>query len=205
MRGWVLLAMAGCGFSGHNPGDDAVVSADGPPRIDARVIDGATDAMIDARIDAAPTCPASPPPGCSGGLQFECTATAESCYALCRTTRTHGAAESDCVAWGGHLASLAVAAERTCVDAIVEDDNPGDIWMGARQNTSGGGTGAGWSWLDSTTFTNFNGWSSGQPDDLDNNENGEEDCGSLESSASYEGNDDDCGQTQAYLCERPKQ
>jgi hypothetical protein len=203
----VSVLAVGCSFTGaHDPvgtgdgpaGFDAVVGDDGPggdgPGDDAAVPDAAVPIP-----DAAPAvCPTTLPAGCTGAL-FQCGASAQ-CYAMCTGPGADQAtAESRCIGWGGHLASLSTAAEQECMAAVATGS--GDFWVGVRQ--IGGTTPTqGWTYLDGTAYPGVTNWHAGQPDDFQGTENGDEDCADLEIGWTWEWNDEDCDDVQSYVCER---
>ena len=204
--------LAGCSFPGAGQGDDGTGPNDGPVSFDGDP-PGTVDAIdLDAPPpppdatppDALPPCPTALPPSCGGGgLVFEC-AGSTSCYAMCTSGQNHANAESRCVTWGGHLASLATPEEQSCVVAQFQAAGlKGDVWMGLRQNGGGSPT-AGWSYFDGTPYTGFMMWHAGQPDDYDNVENGQEQCGDMEAGWTWDWNDESCGDSQTYVCEQPR-
>jgi hypothetical protein len=214
VRAWLLAAatVAGCGF---DPGSDVI---DGDPNVidapaDAPSIDANGDAPdagpidaapVDAEVDAPPTpvCPTNPIPGCTTVL-LECGGST-ACYGVCTSpSASHAGAESNCVTWGGHLASVATIDEQNCIAAVVQGLGLDDVWVGLRQ-TGGGGPTSGWGWTDGTPYGAYTHWHSGQPDDNNGSENGQEDCGDLEAGWSWDWNDDQCNDPQAYVCERPR-
>jgi hypothetical protein len=215
VRSWLLCAatLGACSFPGAGQGDDGIEPSDGPVRTDDAP-PGTPDAPdIDAPPpppdapppDALPPCPSGLPSSCGGGgVLFECAGSI-TCYAFCPSGQTHANAEGRCTGWGGHLASLASVDEQNCVVArFLTQGLTGDVWMGLRQN--GGGTPTeGWGYLDGTPYTGFMMWHTGQPDDYDMMEgNNEEQCGDMEAGWTWDWNDESCGDSQGYVCERPR-
>ena len=189
-----IVLSAGCSFDprASTPNTpDAAASPDGATAIDAATPDA-----------TAAACPTDLPANCTGVL-FECNGS-PSCYALCTSPgANHATAESRCVAWGGHLASLATMPEQTCAVATFAPRVTGDLWMGLKQ-TGGGIPTEAWTYFDGTPYTGTGSWHTGQPDDYDNAESGDEQCGDMEIGWTWEWNDDGCDDVQGYVCERPR-
>lgn len=61
---------------------------------------------------------------------------------------------------GWHLATITTAAEQTFItNSVVGNNNPGEFWLGAQQNSSGN-----WAWVTGETWTYTN-WNPGEPND----------------------------------------
>jgi cysteine-rich repeat protein len=95
-------------------------------------------------------------------------------------------AETDCVSWGGHLASIVTIDE----DTFVRTKVPGNVWLGGTDIVNEGT----FVWSDGENLS-FTHWDIGQPSDT-----GGEDC--MEINGSDFWNDDACAKMQSYLCKR---
>ncbi|HEY5926653.1 MAG TPA: C-type lectin domain-containing protein [Kofleriaceae bacterium] len=193
-----IVLLVACSFD-----PAAMTGAVDAPSSDAESSDAmGSDAETPPIDTPAVACPTDLPASCTGVL-FECNGS-PTCYALCTSPgANHSTAESRCVAWGGHLASLATTPEQACAVAIFTPRVSGDLWMGLLQSGGGGPT-ANWSYLDGTPYAGTGSWHTGQPDDYQGDENGEEQCGDMELGWTWEWNDDGCGDVQGYVCERPR-
>jgi hypothetical protein len=210
VRAFAIAVLAGglaaCSF--HPPGSSdasGVGPIDGAGDDDVDGMPGVIDAPVaDASPpDATVPCPTDVPAGCTG-VAFEC-AGSSSCYALCSAPGvTHANAEGRCQTWGGHLASLATTEEQACAVAQFTTANTGDMWIGLHQGSGAGSPTVGWTYLDGTAYAGFTAWHSGQPDDYQGTEDGEEQCADTEVGWTWEWNDEVCSDEQGFLCERPR-
>lgn len=144
-----MFVAAGCG---------AELDGDGGTR--SQIVDARTP-MIDA---AATTVDARPCAGGNAAMQEPGGA----CFVLFTAAKTRAAAELDCVALGGHLASVKTAAQNAIVTTLVST-TPAAFLGGTDVVTEGV-----FQWPDGTAATYTN-WRTGEP----NNGNGggyEEDC-----------------------------
>lgn len=145
----LVCALGACGAELTDPGASRDAGHDG------RLVDA--PAGSDAPIDARP---------CMGGA----AALAEpggSCFVLFPGPKTRAAAEADCVALGGHLATIKTAATEAVVAALTLTTPA--AFLGATDV----GTEGAFVWPDGTPMT-YSRWRTGEP----NNGNGgfEEDC-----------------------------
>jgi hypothetical protein len=134
----------------------------------------------------------APPEPCTG-LTF-----GGSCYELFNSFVPWDAAEQQCVAWGGHLASIGSLEEDAALNAwpaqlgLSNADGSG-IWVGG---TDAQGEGQ-FLWVDGSAFT-LQGWAPGQPD------NGAGiDCIEKRNDGAGQWYDRRCIDSLRYLCERP--
>jgi hypothetical protein len=133
-------------------------------------------------------------------LNLECSTGPSACYnqltSFCVTACpadqvTFATAETRCVAWGGHVASVHAMDDLTCLATP-------SSWLGLQQ--TGTATPAdGWTWLDGSTL-DYVAWSGNQPDDRDNVENGEEQCARVRVNGTWE--DAPCTSLGAVVCRR---
>ena len=114
--------------------------------------------------------------------------------AICFVHRSFSDAEADCVAQGGHLASIHSDAEQaeavSAAYAIVNDH----YWVGLSDVTVEGG----YEWTDGTPF-DFTGWAGGEPNDA----GGNEECVQLATWAGGLWNDLPCEVPLRYICRLP--
>jgi hypothetical protein len=175
------LAILGCGGLGDGKdagADDDDQRDDVADDIDAGEDDGAAD---DA--DAAPALDCVE--GDAGRVEY-----GGHCYSRFSTSKNWVTAEADCVALGGHLASLTDADEVAAVDVIVGNVR---VWIGINDRTT------------ENAFV----WSSGEPvaftdwdDDQPDNGSGSEDCALIRGNDSRRWDDDQCDNSHPYVCER---
>ena len=155
-----------------------------------------------ATVDAAPPVvdppiveppPVEPPGEPCTGLSFE-----GSCYELFDSFLAWDLAEQQCVAWGGHLASIGAAEENAFLNGwpaelgLANADGSG-IWIGGSDAQRDGQ----FLWVDGSPFS-FAGWAPGQPD------NGAGvDCIEKRNDGAGQWYDRRCVDSLRYLCERP--
>src|SRR5262249_14516222 len=111
-------------------------------------------------------------------------------------------AESDCVAWGGHLVSITDAKEEAFIDAtfiatinaeMPDGGGNSGVWIGADDKQGEGMVG----WSDGDPFT-FTDWGVKEPNDTNHTKN----CVFL-AAPFHKWNDYECTVNGTYLCERP--
>ncbi|MEO6771815.1 MAG: lectin-like protein [Kofleriaceae bacterium] len=118
------------------------------------------------------------------------------CFATCSETLTQPEAAMRCTAWGGTLAVIRDAQDQSCLQAALTND----VWLGYEQAATAVQPDLGWSWTDGTPSTYTN-WRSGEPNDTDGVENGQENCALMFSSGSW--NDAQCDLAEATVaCSR---
>lgn len=106
-----------------------------------------------------PPDPVEPPSNPCLSLQF-----GGSCYEIFPGPATWDAAEQQCVAWGGHLASIGTAEEDAFLDAWparlgISGIDGSNLWLGATDAALDGD----FRWSDGSPFA-FSGFAAGQPD-----------------------------------------
>lgn len=155
--------------------------------------DGGTDSTgaIDAGIDAPPLACTTDGLSCPAPLATTCGAT---CYATCIATVTWAEAQDICLAWGGNLARPDVATEIPCLAGDIND-----AWIGLVQDAAATSPSASWRWTHGGPI-GFTAWATAQPDDLDDLEDGEEQCGLFSASTWV---DDTCTAMKNVACSRP--
>jgi hypothetical protein len=114
--------------------------------------------------------------------------------AFCFVPRSYSEAESDCLAQGGHLASIHSGAEQ--MDAVagafaVAQDQ---WWIGLNDLVAEGA----YTWTDGTPF-DYEAWAGGEPNDA----GGNEECGHLAQWAGGFWNDIPCQVAMRYICRLP--
>jgi hypothetical protein len=142
------------------------------------------DDNCNGQIDDDPMCPQcvmQPHPG--GGT-----------LALCFAARTWNEAEADCVAQGGHLASVHDQVEQDYIAQAAFAVLGGDWWLGLSDQAQEGQ----YVWTDGTS-TNYTNWMEGEP----NNWEGSENCIHLVDWAGGAWNDLNCDATARYVCKLP--
>ena len=114
--------------------------------------------------------------------------------AYCIHPKTQEKAELDCVAQGGHLASIHSDAQESEITTralqIV-----GDPWYIGLNDLASEGK---YTWTDGTPY-DYSGWAPGEPNDSGLNE----DCSQLASSTGMQWNDSWCGSELRYICRLP--
>lgn len=177
MRAFVacIVLVTACEYSPPGLGGD-------DQQIDALTSDGSTP-MIDAPVapidgpDASPSVCSTAGLNCAGGnahLLATCTTAAAECLVGCRDAPvivSPDEAEAACVAWGGHLATLASIAQENCVRQTIN----GAIILGMRQQANQTAPLLGWFDYTGQPITFFR-WDTGQPNDAGGGEDGQEQC-----------------------------
>jgi len=111
------------------------------------------------------------------------------CYAVFSAVGTWSESEAACVTAGGHLASVASAAEDAFVSQLVQGNSS---LIGATDTASEGS----FLWTDGTAFS-YTQWNDGEP----NNSNDEEHCTEMYSNGAW--NDLSCASGGTFICELP--
>jgi hypothetical protein len=128
------------------------------------------------------------PRACAGTGEFP-SASGSGCYLWVAQAASWENAQASCLFWGGALARIDSAAD----DQLLTDHMSIDSWIGANDRTAEGA----FRWTDASVLT-FTNWAVGEP----NNAAGPEDCvAKLAKNARW--NDEQCGNVNAYFCERP--
>jgi hypothetical protein len=156
---------------------------------------------IDAAIDAAP-----PPDAmrlacvttgltCAGGTAttFPCGG---NCWVRCTANVSRATARAACVGWQGALGQIDDAIEQDCV----AQRTVAQAWIGLIQSDAAAAPGADWTWNGAVPVV-YTHWAANKPDDADNTESGEEQCGSIRPDGSWD--DDGCTSPTDFFCERP--
>jgi len=220
----VLLAIGavatGCSFTPGEIAIDAQTDAPNPVVIDAGL--GAIDASFDAAPDAAPDAfvcsedcddddpctedacvvgigcqhTQSVPDGCEAAALFTC-AGEETCYAYCKDGQTWTDAESRCVTWGGHLATVLNDAESACLGDIIQGERG---WIGYYQPPGTQEPNSGWLWADGSAAVPDTNWGSGQPNDRTDQDPEGQDCVYILPQGFWR--DTECDGDWGYVCER---
>lgn len=142
------------------------------------------DDNCDGQIDEDPMCPSCvTQPAADGGT-----------YAFCFKAKTYPEAEADCVAQGGHLASIHDQAQQDEVAGGAYALMGGHWWIGLSDVATEGT----FAWEDGTPL-DFDGWTGGEPNDA----GGIEDCAHLADWAGGLWNDIGCDNVQPYVCALP--
>lgn len=115
-------------------------------------------------------------------------------YYLCTTPTHWGPAETDCVGWGGHLASIGSQAEDQWLFMVINQLSNEKWWVGMNDISQEGI----WVWSDASAVTYTN-WHPGEP-----NDSGNEDCMQLNRFYPQSTwNDEPCAQPLRFVCELP--
>ncbi len=141
------------------------------------------DDNCDGQVDEDPMCPGCVNVAASGGGTL----------AFCFKSRPWVDAETDCVALGGHLASIHSQAEHDEVVSGAYAVAGGEWWIGLTDSAAEGT----FVWTDGTPL-DFASWNAGEP-----NNSGDEDCGHLASWVSGLWNDMPCDAVANYVCRLP--
>lgn len=192
--GVVVLGLAwaaGCEFGASKVIDARPFVADGPPA-DAAVVP-----------PDAPTCPAAPP-GCTS---FSC-GTTTSCYYSCVDKRTFLGSQNRCLNIRdgdrvGCLATIGSAAEQQCIFQRSNPGLPDFVWVGYRQAPGANLPQQLWTWSCGQSAYMHAPWGlgSGEPNDQDGSEDGDENCLGLGVLGAWM--DVDCDVTARHVCEFP--
>jgi len=126
-----------------------------------------------------------------------CTTNAcgSACFVSCPTQLSEAAAKLFCVTSGWCLANVETADEATCL-AMTASQAAFDPWVGLEQSSAASGVSDLWSWSCPVSPSDVI-WKTGQPDDGDGVENGEENC------AAYSANgleDAPCTDLHPFVC-----
>ncbi len=149
------------------------------------------DADVD--VETGSSCVAPPAADCMAPQAYECNGT---CWVTCENRATRPAAAAICAEWGGCLADIRNADDNNCAASRVTDVS----WIGPQQSSTA--TSASNQWLDCHgNPASYFAWHSGQPDDANPNEDGEENCADLESGGTW--TDATCGAALPFVCSRP--
>ncbi len=145
----------------------------------------------------AATC--DPTKGCTNvakvvTVKCDGTVAEGSCYKAIKQTGNWTAAEKGCVAWGGHLVSIASAQENTRVRQLA-NSGCGNGWTTFIGLTDAAKEGV-WVWTDGTAYT-YKNWATNQPSNSGNNE----DFVALDNTGTW--NDVNTQNTGCYVCEKP--
>jgi hypothetical protein len=181
-----VVAIAGCGFPhGTLSRDDAPIVADDDA---PRMIDAAIDAAADASIDAAPNLGSCNTTAltCLGGTPVAVTCNA-GCWVRCQQSTpvaNEPAAAAACAAWGGKLAPIRSQQDNDCVAITLFPSQ--SSWIGYEQDAAATMKGTGWSWNHDGVASSYTNWSSGQPNDNDGTENGEEQCAYMPTNGTWQ-------------------
>lgn len=173
---------------------------------DAHIGDGArTDGTTDGAIDASPDAQGCTTAGltCTNG-----TAIAVMCNGACWVKCTQATslanqavASNACTAWGGKLAPLRSQADNDCVAVTLFPSQ--SSWIGFEQDSSATTKSGGWSWNGDGVTPTYTNWSSGQPNDLDGTEDGQEQCAYMPTTGTWQ--DTSCMDPNSFRfsCRRP--
>jgi hypothetical protein len=122
-----------------------------------------------------------------------------SCFELFDSFAIWSAAEQQCVAWGGHLASIASTTENATIGAwwaaqlgLANADGSG-VWLGGTDAQSDGT----FAWVDGSPL-GYVDWQPGQPDD-----GAGVDCIEQRNDGAAHWYDRRCTDALRYICERP--
>jgi hypothetical protein len=169
---------------------------------------GVPPAIEDATKDAGATIDAAPPvveppvvePPVVEPPSNPCSSLSfgGSCYELFDSFVPWDAAERQCVAWGGHLASIGSFGENAFLNGWpaelgLNDADGQGIWVGGSDAQQDGV----FRWVDGTSFS-FMGWAPGQPDD-----GAGVDCIEKRNDGAGQWYDRHCADSLRYMCERP--
>jgi hypothetical protein len=131
--------------------------------------------------------------GCPGPTRWvDC---AGKCFAVCESNDSIDTHAARCETWGGTLASISNPAEQACAISILTTD----AVFGFQQLPAQASPTAGWRWTDGSAVTYVN-WTGGEPNDGDDVENNNEDCGMIYMAGPW--NDTVCSKTIPALCSK---
>lgn len=137
----------------------------------------AIDNDCNGKVDDAPKCPTCTPVTYAGHQYWKCL-----------TAATQAAAQTSCVALGGHLAVLESAQEAQWLNSQMGGQS---YWIGLTDIAAEGK----FVWVNGAPLTYTN-WAPGEPNNANN-----EDC--VQTVGNYQWNDIGCTVTLAYMCEEP--
>jgi hypothetical protein len=158
--------------------------------IDFSLSDGGMDSGSDSDTDSDSDSDSDTDTDTDSGTDTDiCTESNEStygnyCYRSVTTLANFNAAESSCVAWRGHLASIASEQEKNYILAIISDL----IWIGLHREVSD------FIYTDGTPFT-YNNWGNGEPKG--------EDCVQMTNLNQGKWVVEPCSNEYGYVCKRP--
>jgi cysteine-rich repeat protein len=110
------------------------------------------------------------------------------CYRI-GSNKNWAAARADCITWGGDLVGISSAAEYTFVTQLGFGS---DVWSGGNDH----GAECSFNWINGERWRPA--FNSGEP----NNSGGNEHCVELDPQSNPMMNDENCGDSQDYICER---
>lgn len=175
----ILTALVGCAHGiggGEDIGGEAGAAPDGGNKFDDP----------DDGPDAAPIST------CTDGAANVEDPTTGACYMRFENQQNWDAARVACEALGPdtHLATIADAAENQIVADLAGSNK---VWIAGTDSGNEGN----WIWYNNDPF-GFQNWRSGEP----NNGGGNEDCMSLEGDNGGQWDDQSCGDSKRFVCER---
>ena len=177
----IAIALEGCSFSvGASSSGDAAAGHDGPGNGDGPTDGVAIDAAL---IDAPPVDAAFDPATCPAGYTMTIAASPQSRYRWITVDRAWLAQHQDCaddLPGATHLAVLDTVAEAQQIAAAAAGAT--SYQVGAAQAPAQATVLAGWYELTGEVVPAAT-WQSGQPNDNDGTENGEQNRGSVNVSA----------------------
>jgi hypothetical protein len=187
-----LVVLAGCSFKAT----PVAGGADAPPSDDAHAVhDAPVDTGISQIADAyvcstvGLVCPDQ-----AVRIKTECNG---GCWVACQSnTAFTGEAQVAklCTDWGGRLAPLRDANDQACVAQVVFPSQAS--WIGFTQADGQSTLTAGWSWDSDGIAPMYTHWDSGQPNDQNGSENGQEQCAYMTTSGGWQ--DTTCSDSQFY-------
>ena len=113
---------------------------------------GLEEGMTTISTTRKPDCP-------SGWHQFNDDQGLRKCFHLSTDQRYHSDAETQCVSYGGHLASILSRAEQDFIFSAFNSEHSKEVWVGGVNFDQDDV----WEWTDGSTFS-FTNWASGEPD-----------------------------------------
>ena len=132
---------------------------------------------------------------CSGSaMAQECN---NRCLVSCSDAVNETTAAMRCSQWHGKLAPLRDAASNHCIRDTVF--MTGDVWIGLEQSATATMVDTNWSWNSDGLALTFTAWTTGQPDDMDMTENGQEQCAFMPN-ATETWSDTSCTRTLPFVC-----
>jgi Lectin C-type domain len=171
---------------------DAAPPVDARPNPDA-ALDAPIDALVLACSTAGLTCIGTP-------IMFSC---GKSCWVRCTGSVPRETARTRCADWMGALGQIDDMTEEICVagGAGMPNHVVADSWIGLIQDNAATAPKLGWTWNGAGQIV-FSRWAAGEPEDSDNNENGDEQCGNIRTDGTWD--DQSCSNLLDFFCERPQ-